>query len=290
MGAWSVSITGNDIAQDLKSEYQAAFYYNDVETALAKLDAYARREFGEDEWCDYYYSLAEYMWKHGILTDSVRDQAISLLDSGASLDIWEESGPKTLEKRKKVLAEFRAKLLSPQPPKKKIAVKLYTKPIFEPGDLIAIQLQTAGKHYIKGSRFSQEFFRSCDGKYVVLRKVTDSVSYTSQVEPRVQDIWPVFELYGKIFDTCPMQEDLKRVPIANVAKLPSAVWNGINDKRYKATFYCEGSMFYFRKRNYVIIGKDTTGLPRGYNRVSIFLGFDHVNGNADSKIIDCIID
>ena len=27
MGAWSTSITGNDTAQDLKSEYQAAFYY-----------------------------------------------------------------------------------------------------------------------------------------------------------------------------------------------------------------------------------------------------------------------
>ena len=42
MGAWNVSITGNDTAQDLKYEYQAAFYYYDVETALEKLDAYVR--------------------------------------------------------------------------------------------------------------------------------------------------------------------------------------------------------------------------------------------------------
>lgn len=37
MGTWNASINGNDTAQDLKSEYQAAFFYNDVETALAKL-------------------------------------------------------------------------------------------------------------------------------------------------------------------------------------------------------------------------------------------------------------
>ena len=42
MGAWSVSITGNDTAEDLKSEYQAAFFYYDIETALSKIDKYVR--------------------------------------------------------------------------------------------------------------------------------------------------------------------------------------------------------------------------------------------------------
>ena len=65
MGAWNVSITGNDTAQDLLSEYQAAFFYFDVETALSKIDAYARdeglNESDEEEWCNYYYSLAMFM-------------------------------------------------------------------------------------------------------------------------------------------------------------------------------------------------------------------------------------
>ena len=47
MGAWSVTINGNDTAQDLKSEYQAAFFYNDVETALAQIDSYVRINFDE---------------------------------------------------------------------------------------------------------------------------------------------------------------------------------------------------------------------------------------------------
>ena len=67
MGAWNASINGNDTAQDLKYEYQAAFFYNDVEIAIQKLDAYFYEEFAEDAWADYVYSLADYMWKHGIL-------------------------------------------------------------------------------------------------------------------------------------------------------------------------------------------------------------------------------
>jgi len=152
MGAWSVSITGNDTAQDLRSEYQAAFFYNDVDTALEKLEAYVRQEFkpdDEDEWCNYYYSLADYMWKHGILTETIRDRVLSMIDSGYGLELYEEAGAKVLEKRNKVLADFRTKLLSPQPPKKKIRINLYLHPVFETGDLVAIQLQTAKKYYIE---------------------------------------------------------------------------------------------------------------------------------------------
>ena len=59
MGAWNASINGNDTAQDLKNEYQAAFFYNDVETALAKIDAYVRSMKFDDvaleainSWCN----------------------------------------------------------------------------------------------------------------------------------------------------------------------------------------------------------------------------------------------
>ena len=45
MGAWSVSITGNDTAQDLLVEYAAAFSRYAPEEALARLDEYVRRDF-----------------------------------------------------------------------------------------------------------------------------------------------------------------------------------------------------------------------------------------------------
>lgn len=103
MGAWNVSITGNDSAQDLCSEYQAAFFYFDVETALEKIDQYVRREgfdeSDEEEWCNYYYSLADFMWKKGILTDSVRSKTVEMIDNGFGLDLWAESGEKVLDRK-----------------------------------------------------------------------------------------------------------------------------------------------------------------------------------------------
>lgn len=289
MGTWNASINGNDTAQDLRYEYQAVFFYNDIETAVQKLDAYVREEFTEEDWADYVYSLADFMWKHGILTDDVRNRAIGLIDTGYGLDIWAEEGHNILNKRKQVLAQFREMLLSSQPPKKKLTIKLYLKPVFKPGDLVAFQLQTEGKVYLPNSNFTEDYFRTCHGKYVVARKVTDEISYASRVEPNVRDIWPVFELYGKVFDSCPTAADLEGVPIANAAIHPSSKWKGINDQRYRGTFLCEGGMFYFRKRKYVHIGNDLRNLPDGYNNVDIFLKFDCPKGNADSELLEAII-
>lgn len=298
MGAWNASINGNDTAHDLKKEYQAAFYYNDTETALAKIDAYVRQdgynESAEEEWCDYYYSLADFMWKHGVLTDEVRNRAVEMIDAGFGIELWEDAGAKTLEKRKKVLAEFREKLQSPQPPKKKISIKLYLNPIFEPGDLVAIQLQTANKHYMERSKFTEQFFRECDGKYVVVRKVSDHISYTSRIEPCVKDHWAIFQLYGKIFDYLPAAEDIKDVPLADPYKdCRKSPWYN-QSVPINGLFWCESSMFYFRKRKYVIIGNtlsDIPCVPDGWNDVpSLFLGINHTGGNTDTDILTAILD
>ena len=74
MGAWSTSINGNDTAEDLKQEYTVAFWKFEVPEALRLLDEYVRQDFDEsdpEEWVNYYYSLADFMWKKGILTDEV---------------------------------------------------------------------------------------------------------------------------------------------------------------------------------------------------------------------------
>lgn len=283
MGAWSTSITGNDTAQDLKSEYQAAFYYNDVDTALAKIDAYVRQcgidESDEEEWCNYCYSLADYMWKHGILTDKIRDYVIYLIDSDFGLELWAESGSKILAKRKNALAEFRKRITIDQPPKKKIKINLYMTPIFEVGDLVAIQLKTADKHYIEKSKFTEETFRNCDGKYIVLRKVCDDISYVSSIEPSVRDIWVRFQLYKKVFDTCPTVEELDKIPWASTENT-----NG--------SFICESSMFYFKKRNYAVIGNNTKEIDFKFNNIiNVYsLGLNKPWGNADTKILNAIFD
>ena len=281
MSAWSVSINGNDTAQDLKSEYQAAFFYHDTETALSKIDAFVRRNFDEsdaEEWCSYYYSLADFMWKHGILTDAVRNRAIEMIDTGFGLDIWEAEGAGILNKRKKVLAEFREKLLSPQPPKKKIRFNLHLKPIFQTGDLIALQLKTLDKYYPAHAKFSETLFRDYDGKYIVLRKAGDKVNQYSCIEPQLKDYWAVFQLYNRIFDTCPNAEQLKDIPF-----VPT---------RDGTVFISESSMLYLKKRNCRIIGNDRAQLPDLVNLRSLSFVFWKINtqwGNPESAILSAIL-
>lgn len=284
MGAWNVSITGNDTAQDLKYEYQAAFYYYDVETALEKLDAYVRthicRESDEEEWCNYYYSLADFMWRKGILTDAVRDRAVQMIDEDFGLGLWAED-EKTLQKRNKALAEFREKLLSPQGEKKKIRIKLNLESVFEVGDVVAFRLKTADKSYIpepygKKAHFDEAFFKACDGKYVVMRKAKDDISYRSEVVPEVADHWIIFQLYGKIFEEIPTMEELSSVGWAH-----SEDGNGV--------FLCESSLYYFKRRDFQVIGHDGKHVGSARQRdSSIFFSVNVPHYNADSLLIEAI--
>ena len=281
MGAWNASINGNDTAQDLKSEYQGAFFYNDIETALAKIDTYVRSMFDEsdeEEWSCYFYSLAEFMWKHGILTEDVRARAIDMIDSGFGLEIWELEGASTLNKRKKVLAEFRGKLLSPQPPKKKIRFNLHMKPIFQTGDLVALQLKTLDKHYPAHSKLGEDIFKGYDGKYIVLRKVGDEISQYSSIEPQLKDYWAKFQLYNAIFDDCPSAEQLRNVPF-----VPT---------RDNSTFTSESSLFHLKKRNCRVIGNNQDDLPE-FNKTHglsfIFWGISTLWGSPELDILTAIL-
>ncbi|MBE6924569.1 MAG: hypothetical protein E7466_04940 [Ruminococcaceae bacterium] len=281
MSVWNASINGNDTAQDLKSEYQAAFFCNDVETALVKIDAFVRRSFDEsdvEEWAVYYYSLADFMWKHGILTDEVRNRAVEMIDTEFGLDIWAAEGRSVLNKRKKVLTEFREKLLSPLPPKKKIRVNLHMNPIFQTGDLIALQLKTKDKHYPAHINLGEERFRSYDGKYIVLRKVGDKVNQFSCIEPQLKDYWAQFQIYNQIFDTCPTAEQLAEVPY-----VPT---------RDHTTVTSESSLYHLKKRNYRVIGNNQEDLPALNNTPGlsfVFWGIDTQWSNPESNILNAIL-
>jgi GNAT superfamily N-acetyltransferase len=283
MGTWNASITGNDTAKDLYIEYSAAFYKFDVEEALKRIDLYIRNEMfdesDEEEWCNYIYSLADFMWKKGILTDSIKDKAIEMIDSGFGLALWAEAGQKTLDSRKKKLAEFKEKLLSPQPPKKKFKPNVHTERIFDDGDIVAVQLQTIGKPYTeqKSKLISEKDFHALDGKYVLMQLVECYASWTSSIVPEVKDYWACFRLFDGIYDTIPNDVDLLSLKDALIHQ----------GQRISSIFTCESNMFYFKRRNYKVIcnRKDLlSGLDTNSNN-SIFWGINKPWSNPDSQIV-----
>ena len=284
MGTWGYSVTANDTAQDLITEYQAAFFYNDPETAFKKIDSYVRKnmcdETDEEEWCNYFYSLADYMWKKGLLTDEIRDKAVQMIDSGFGMDIWRLSGEKEAAKRTAALEKFKEKLLSPQPPRKKITMSVCTVPVFEVGDIIAMQLQTAGKTYTKIASLDRpmtdEEFHSFDGKFILIRKIKDEISYTSAIEPNVRDISPVFQLFDGVYDEPPAEVKL--------SELKNAKFILMNDT---PLFSTDGGSGRYRKRKCKVIANDKTGIEEFEKTESayIFLSVNNEVHNPDSRFL-----
>ena len=289
MGTWSASITGNDTAHDLMQEYNVAFYKFPVEEALEKLDAWVRahycNESDPEEWVNYYYSLADFMWKKGILPDHVRDRAVEMIDSRFGMELWEEDKT-ALRQREKALAKFREKLLSPQPPKKRIKPNVHMEPIFHSGDLIAVKLQTAGKPYIKRYKrvapaydFSDEEFHTLNGKYVLIQLIECRASWSSVFAPEIKDWWAAFRLFEGVYDVPPVEID--------VNSLRTVLFGDDYESRFYGSFYCESSMFRFKKREYVLLGNVPIE-PERYAFTHEFLinwGIDKPWENADSDLL-----
>lgn len=257
MGAWSTSINGNDLAMDMYKEYSVAFSRHEPADAVALLDAYIKNDMpvfdeNDGDWVDYRYSLANFMWKKGVLYDAIRDEVISMIDRGVGLDLYDDAN--ILRQREKVLAAFREKLLSPQRERKPIRVSgVQPKRLFEPGDVIAMQLNTAGVDFEAHSRqtkyaFTEEDFRAMDGMWFAWRKVGDNVSWRSKVDPDICDVWPIFQMYRGCFPACPTVEELQNVPFIHFWGDPTA---------YAGTLlWSDNSMGRYRKQHAQVIGRD----------------------------------
>ena len=291
MGAWGTGIWSDDTAQDLKDEYTCAFYKFGVEEALRKLDEYVRSECGGEEeevWCIYRYSLADFMWKKGILTPEVRDSTIAMIDSGYAMDVWAEAGKSALKERQKVLAKLRAKLLSERPAPKKIKPNVHLNDIFENGDVITIQLRTLNKKYTQNSLFSMsdEEFHSLDGKYIIVQKIESTPSWHSALVPDICYYWLTMRLFAGIFDVPPTFEQA-------VALSDAAIDDEYTDMHYRSTtplFWCESSIVYFRRRKYILLGNDKSDLSRFKNKFSVMntFGADYDWTNPDSIFLAAI--
>ena len=284
MGTWSASITGNDTALDMIEEYKVAFSYFDVATGLQKLERFVRSNFDEsdeDEWCSYFYSLADFMWKHGILTDNIRDKAVQMVDSDFGIETWIEAGCE--KQRRKELAKFREKILSPQCAPKKIKLSfIHPDDIFEDGEVIAIQLKTAGKKYAPGYRFDlipAKQFQSYDNKYVIIQKAYSKEQHFSGVMPELCDRTAVFVLFKGIYDS---PEDV------DITKLEKADFKH-DDNELISYFEHTSSMFYFKKRGYKIIGKMEPRMTRSEEGVMAhFMNLG--DSDPDSYLVAAVID
>ena len=241
MGFWSASINGNDIVQDLLMDYSICFSKYPIEVAVDKLNSYAKENFDDWDYKHYIYSLADYMWRHGILTDGIKEVVLNQVEHD-DLAEYEEVDQATMRSRKKVLEKFVKKIKSQQPAPKKITLKINPNYFLCVGDICTLKLLSKGK-------------------YILIQKVYDSEATVSKINPEIKDIFPHFLLLDYYSEKMPTLEDAinaKPVTFASYVytyylegKIPMAKEN-VRQRSFM--FYCEGKPFHFKRRKYSILG------------------------------------
>lgn len=258
MGAWGVGITANDLAQDLKLEYAAVFSTVAPEEGVVLLDRLVRETWLEgaedgETWVDYVYSLADFMWRHGILTGEVKARAMDLLKRRSGEERYREAG--TGPAREKALSAFEEKLNAPQPPKRKPRIRVNRRPVFKVGDVLAVPLRPEGRFYFSSKYLGPEEFSGSGGHWVLLRKTGDSISWRSELVPEVQDIWPVFQLGQRCYTELPKAGDwLNEYPAGK--------------------FFSDGTIAPYRRQGVQVIENCMDGMPDRPNEAGTGIFFD----------------
>lgn len=92
--------------------------------------------YTEIYWTAFAYSL----WKIGFLDETIKQKTMSILSKGAS-EIWNEIDPKAQKQRQKVLDKLAIQLQSEnKKPIKKPKLKKQKEPLFQVGDVLAIEM------------------------------------------------------------------------------------------------------------------------------------------------------
>ena len=139
MGSWGTALYANDTANDVRDMCNEVYPLVRVEEGtkliLKVFSDIVDSDVIDNDYGDFWFALADWQWKHGILTDEIKNKAISLLEAHTGIDEWEGAD---IKKRLTVMEKLLDQLKAPQPeikiPKAKIA-----KPKHKPGDIIIVR-------------------------------------------------------------------------------------------------------------------------------------------------------
>jgi hypothetical protein len=124
MGAWGTELWEDDLSCDIQDEWNDLLDEGNSPKKATKiiLDSWL------DEFQDYddegdaladisilYISLAALQMRHRALQSNIKKKALEYLEKGADLHLWEDGDVKDLKDRKKVLDDFKIKLLAVKP-------------------------------------------------------------------------------------------------------------------------------------------------------------------------------
>ncbi len=207
MGAWGTAIFSDDLAEDIRSEYNALLSIgkdgHQAEKMLIDYYSDILNKDSDDEPV-FWFALALSEWKKGRLSELAKSKALFFLDSGKDLERWNTSdNQKNYKKRMDVLKNFKDTILSPMPPAKKIRKPTVHHCPWKVGSLLAYRIVT-NKAYLSA--------HPCFMKYALLRVIKIDRSPISRLVPNeCYDESMLVGLYGWIGDELPEPDIVKHL-------------------------------------------------------------------------------
>lgn len=176
MGAWGPRLYQDDLAADVRDYYKDQLRRGKTGKEITQ-ELIAKNEYAISDPDDapvFWFALADTQWNLGRLEDFVREQALYHIRNGYDVKRWAAEDPREAKIRAETLEKLRLKLLSPQPPEKKITqYKLY-RCEWKIGDVFAYRLE---------SDLAKE--RGLYGRYFLIQKVDEGVWHPGHVVPIV---------------------------------------------------------------------------------------------------------
>ena len=209
MGAWGTSLYSNDSACDIRGDYIELLKTgkNNSEAEKLLIENNQRYIADPEEAPLFWFALADMQWNYGRLTPEVKEKALFYLQNReAELERWRESGEKQTIAWISTLDKLQEKLLSPQPPEKKVSKFRPYHCKWALGDVFAY-------------RFSGDYSKETGfwGKQFVFRKVSETDWYPLHVIP-------VVEVFDWIGEEPPSLDELLGMPILPSSRLMNS-WN-----------------------------------------------------------------
>ncbi len=231
MGSWGPGLYSNDTSGDVRDicneVYPLVGIEKGTELILEEYSEIVNSDIIDNDYADFWYALADWQWKHGILSDDIKQKTIKLLEAHTGIEEWEESGTAAdVKKRLAVMEKLLDQLKSPQP-KIKIPKAKIPMPKHKPGDIIVFR--TCGKDveyspwYVSSFGFADFYAEEVANKlpkkisspyevyekYMAILCVDTVEEQHSRYVPEIKEEFSVYAFYDYISDKKPDLNDLK---------------------------------------------------------------------------------
>lgn len=176
MGTWGPKLYQDDLAEDIRDYYKDQLHRGKkgIDITQELLVQYQIEISDFEEASVFWFALADTQWNLGRLEDKVKETALKHILLGDDLERWKIENPKMAKAREQTIEELRQKLLSPQPPEKKVTQYKIYRCEWEYGDVYAYQLE---------SDLAEE--KELYGRYFLIQKVDEGVWHTGHIVPIV---------------------------------------------------------------------------------------------------------